>query len=131
MRRIAYYADRDSLLSPQKGKTVFNGSQKLTEDMICVEFSRLTYKRFETESDQEAEIERALSSIGFDEVGFSSKNEARVLGADSQAVLAKNNKDGIVIIAFRGTQSDCPSDVLSDTDIRKVPWGGNGGVHNV
>ena len=66
----SYHADRKSLLKPQEGNTVFNRRGNYSEEEICVEFSRLVYKRFESNAIDEEYIKQALDSVVFLDLKF-------------------------------------------------------------
>ncbi|MCP5291282.1 MAG: lipase family protein [Burkholderiales bacterium] len=127
MRDIAYYPDRESLLSPQIEPHQFDALSipitQLHHDQICSELSRLVYKHFEVENNIKNELKEFLEIKGFTNIDFFSNNS-------TQAIAGKIAESNTLIICFRGTQSDCPSDVIADVDIRKVDWIKGGKVHN-
>jgi hypothetical protein len=123
---LSYHADRKSLLKPQDGDTVFKRRDDYNEDAICAEFSRLVYKRFESDASNEEYIKEALALVGFQDIKFTSGKSAR---ANAQAIAATNPQRNLAIWAFRGTQADNPTDILSDADALPDEWSNGGKVH--
>lgn len=128
MDKIPYDASRDSLYKPGEADDFFRDGLDLSDHaVLCAEMARLAYVKDKAKLKEN--LTRAYfnleSTIGYDNAG-------------TQAFIAssgESNDESILLIAFRGTERDDPTDLLSDADLRKTPWtnisGTNiGEVHN-
>jgi hypothetical protein len=123
MRAVPYDASRRALYTPEEGaETVLTDKRMPSEDLLCAEASRLAYKRFESDPQEQADIEKALGIAGFQDFkGFDKEG--------SQAFAMWNPQDGIALVAFRGTQQDL-TDFASDLNFSKHGWDPGGWVHD-
>jgi triacylglycerol lipase len=111
---IPYDASRESLFQPGRATNFFQEGPLTSDAALCAEMARLAY--VESEADLRTFLARA---------SFSLVTAADVAG--SQAFVAA--RDGDAVVAFRGTQSDDPTDLGSDADIELVDLDDGGRVH--
>jgi hypothetical protein len=121
--QIPYDPTRTALFNPERRPPIADFSADWELDRICAELSRLSYIRFETDPERQAELEAALAKAGFGPPGLFNHP-----GTDSQA-FGTTMPDGTAIIAFRGTQVDRMGDLVSDARFWPVRWDGPGRVH--
>jgi pimeloyl-ACP methyl ester carboxylesterase len=107
------------LYTPETGDPVVDFSANWDIAPICSELSRLVYYRFEESKGDRPRLEAALARAGFEEAGYfnNSKNDAQAV-----AVVAPGKA---LFVAFRGTQSRKPQDVLKDLEFPLVDWEGH------
>lgn len=111
---IPYDASRDSLFHPGRATNFFLERPLTSDAALCAEMARLAYVK--NDADRRAFLARA---------NFSLVTAADVAG--SQAFLA--SRGGDAVLAFRGTESDDPTDLGSDGDLVLVDLEGGGRVH--
>jgi triacylglycerol lipase len=111
---IPYDASRESLFHPGRATNFFQAGPLTSDAALCAEMSRLAYVA--ADADLRAFLARA---------SFSLVTSADVAG--SQAFVAARGGD--VVLAFRGTESDDPTDLGSDSDVALVDLDGGGHVH--
>lgn len=123
---IPYDPSRQALYRPGTQPTL-----PLTHDWpldpIAAEFSRLAYRRFESDPQAENEIERAVGAIGYDQCGWFTNPDEH--GFDAQGFAAINGEKQ-AIIAFRGTEADSFIDLVNDASFILKNWNGPGRVHS-
>jgi triacylglycerol lipase len=122
MRPIPYDATRDALYRPYLAPSIFPIAGELTEELLCAESARLAYKRFERTADEKDEVAKALRSVGFDQVSYFAKEQ-------TQAFAAWRADSRTALIAFRGTESDDPTDLADDLATVRTAWPKEGTVH--
>ncbi len=116
MYKIPYDASRNSLYHPGEADNFFQFGFALTDEkVLCAEMSRLAYVK---------EINRLEAYLGraeFDlhwSIGYGEKG--------TQLFIAKTRPNSkyppLVIVAFRGTEPDDPSDLLADAILLKKSW---------
>jgi hypothetical protein len=116
MYKIPYDASRKSLYHPGEADNFFQFGFALTDEkVLCAEMSRLAYvkeiKRLE------AYLERAEFELHWS-LGYG-KNGTQLFIAKTRP----NSKcPPLVIVAFRGTEPDDPSDLLADAILLKKFW---------
>ncbi len=117
MYKIPFDATRKSLYHPGEAVNFFQfgPDQTETDDALCAEMARLAYVK------EEDRLKKYLDRAGFDlhwSIGYRDKG--------TQLFIAKT-KPGtknppIVVVAFRGTEPDDPSDLVADAILIKSTW---------
>lgn len=115
MATVPYDATRDALFRPWKADNFFALGPVASDSALCAEMARLAYVR---ERDRATEY---LRRAGFRPVRFSTVDGTDAFVAES---------DQVLVVAFRGTESDDPTDLFADADIRLARWDGAGLVHH-
>ncbi|MEI7995928.1 MAG: patatin-like phospholipase family protein, partial [Methylococcaceae bacterium] len=116
MYKIPYDASRKSLYHPGEADDFFQFGFALTDEKaLCAEMSRLAYvKEIKHLEDY---LERAEFELHWS-LGYG--------GNGTQLFIAKTMQDPkcppLVIVAFRGTEPDDPSDLLTDAIVLKKTW---------
>lgn len=121
-RALAYSAKKDDLFHPELGRTILVAGMQPAIEALCVEFSRLSYKHFESDPNAKQEIQAALALVGYTITEFFSVTLAH-------AFCASNPVDQTTIVAFRGTQPKEP-DIDTDIDFIPTDWTPGGRVHS-
>jgi hypothetical protein len=111
---IPYDATKDALIRPGQASDFFTHGPLATEAGLCAEMARLAYVK------AEATARAFLARAQFSLVKF-------VDISSSQAFVAARGDD--VVVAFRGTESDDPTDLGFDVDFLLDPWPTGGRVH--
>ncbi len=112
-RRYSYATSADALLRPALGAVFFEDwspEDVQRPEMLCAEMSRLAYARQEV-------VAGSLPKAGFELVAFIGGDDlaARASTLGTQAFVARAVRgDPATILAFRGTESSAPEDVLTD-----------------
>lgn len=92
-------------------------------DLLCAEMSRLAYA-------DKQKATTALASVGFTMRlwmgGETPQERQRTLGTDG---FVATHADGTIVLAFRGTESNKPEDLLADGFATAGPWVKSGLVH--
>ncbi|HXT21480.1 MAG TPA: patatin-like phospholipase family protein [Thermoanaerobaculia bacterium] len=85
-------------------------------DLLCAEMSRLAYA-------DRATVRECLRCAGFRSVEFFGGEGllARLRFRGTEGFVARD-RSGVVVLAFRGTESKRPEDLLADADFRQKPW---------
>lgn len=122
---MQYDPSRDALYHPANSDTVFQEGVGLPPSAVCAELSRLAYVRFDLDTDAtRGRLDRALARAGLAPASTFANP------ATSAEAFATRSHDGQqAFLAFRGTQSDDPTDLASDADVQPVPWLKGGKVH--
>ena len=116
MYKIPYDASRNSLYHPGEADDFFQFGFALTDEKtLCAEMSRLAYVK---EKDLlKSYLDRAEFDLHWS-MGYGEKG--------TQLFIAKTRPNlkcpKLVIVAFRGTEPDDPSDLLTDAILIKKPW---------
>jgi predicted lipase len=108
-RLFQYDASRTSLYTPCQ-YPFFNGWKPKTDEALCSELSRLAY----CEKDS---ISKTLTVAGLSLVGEPIRESD---GRGTFGFVARNQDKAI--LAFRGTQSDDPTDLADDADFFHESW---------
>jgi hypothetical protein len=125
MTTIAYDASRDALYNPQLRPTLFTAAGSYRLEALCAEFARLAYVRFENGGADRTRIEQDLAIVGFED--FAPFNDP---GSGTQAFGARRPRDGLAVLAFRGTEPDALTDLATDLAFSLTDWPESGGqVH--
>jgi hypothetical protein len=122
---MKYNPSLSALSFPEKIPPLFDPSRVYNRDMIAVESARLAYFKFEKDPQSRQIIESALAIVGFDHVEYFS---GHVHGG--QAVAAWQIAGNDALIAFRGTQPDNLTDIVTDLQIPRSAWPEGGTVHS-
>ena len=122
-----YENSAQMLYWPAHGPAFFEG-WKLPEDtnhenLLCAEMCRLAYADRGT-------VDRTLPGIKFELRHWIGGETAEQRGATNgtDGFIATRD-DGLTILAFRGTESNKPEDILTDALASSVPWTARGKVH--
>jgi hypothetical protein len=114
---IPYDPSRTALYAPERAPTLYNSGAPPTLLQLATEASRLAYVRAEGPKAEADRLAAALARAGFD---------APRLFVDaasgSQAFGALRPSDGLVLVAFRGTQPDEIADLATDLNALTTPW---------
>jgi Lipase (class 3) len=127
---IPYSAEKDDLYYPAKHAVFFPNGRPQSDAALCVEMARLAYCRLDPgfALDQNR-IRKVMGRIQFTDCRFFEK-ATRPDGGGSHAFLALDGKNKLAVLAFRGTDSDDPSDLLDDVNALPQPWQLGGKVHS-
>lgn len=120
MTPIPYNASAQALFYPCRDASFFPDGLPASEPLLCAEMSRLAYCGAEKSPAEEARVRGILSSIGFTECSFFSKES-------TQGFLARSAALGV--LAFRGTEADDPRDAVTDVETWFARWAPGGEVH--
>jgi hypothetical protein len=117
MFAIPYHFSRASLYTPCEAEDFFQyGSAQIqTEAALCAEMSRLAYVK-EVEP-----LEKHLAHANFQlvkAIGYSNKGTQLFIAY----IQEKSANKPLVVIAFRGTESDDPTDLMTDARLLKKLW---------
>jgi len=121
---IPYDASRESLYEPGKADNFFNIKHTPiqffleNEAALCVEMSRLAYVK------EESRLDKYLGIAGF--------TKAKAINYTHEGtqvfIASKQNGDKtLIVISFRGTEKDDPSDLFVDARFLLEPWADNSG----
>lgn len=123
---LAYDATRDALYQPYLRPTVLVAAHgevhppakaKWVDLLLAAEASRLAYWPFERDLSRRTELRQALGVVGFHHwKPFSAPQTG------SQGYGAWRERDGLVLLAFRGTQPDELADLAHDLAFAMTPW---------
>lgn len=125
---IAYSAEKDDLYYPAKQAVFFPNGRPVSDAALCVEMARLAYAQLGTgfEFDQDR-IRKILARIQFTSCRFF-ESATKPKGGGSHAFLAVDENKNLAVLAFRGTDSEDPTDLLDDFDAIPKPWRAGGSV---
>jgi triacylglycerol lipase len=126
-----YANSAQALYWPAFGPTFFdawNAQDMSNRDLLCAEMCRLAYAERQMVAD-------VLKGVGFDLRhwigGETAAQRAATGGTDG--FIATSQAPALTVLAFRGTESNKPEDILTDALAASVPWkpknGGRGNVH--
>src|SRR5947208_176128 len=108
---IPYNTAKDALLRPAENAVFFDQWEEKdfgNHDLLCAEISRLAYAPFNVVKDTLERRDFSLTFIGGDGAA------ARVQTDGTQAFVASSKARGVTVLAFRGTQSNSPEDLIAD-----------------
>lgn len=114
---IAYDPSRTALYSPERAPTLFRPDVPPTLLQLATEASRLAYVRAEGSKHEAGRLAAALALAGFEAPRMFAD-----AGSGSQAFGAMRPSDGLVVVAFRGTQPDELADLANDLNALTTPW---------
>lgn len=131
--RANYSATRDDLYTPWKRGSYFSEGKFDSEAALYAEMSRLAYCRAAPglALDQGA-IGAVLETIGFAGAGFFESVTAAQTGGTHAFLAVRKGQQGeesLAVLAFRGTDSDDPTDFGDDADLILKEWEKGGHVH--
>jgi len=130
---IPYSPSKADLYLPAQRGNFFPPDQSTSEAAVCAEMSRLAsrldpYFGFDTNK-----IEKVILRIGFTMVKFF-ESKGTPNGSGTHCFLAQQedtlNKRHLAVLAFRGTDSGDPSDLVDDADLIPKTWERGGEVHS-
>jgi hypothetical protein len=120
MAGIPYDATREALFFPGLATDFFQLGPIRSDDALCAEMARLSYVK------EQGRAEEFLGRGNFRLVATASGE----LG--TQAFIAEGEE--AVVLAFRGTEADDPTDLFADANFTLLPWpdeaGTGGHVHH-
>jgi pimeloyl-ACP methyl ester carboxylesterase len=125
--RYPYAQSAQLLYWPAHGPAFFDGwteADKANEDLLCAEMSRLAYADRPT-------VEAKLSAGGFEFKQWIGGETREQRGATdgTDGFIAVRSDGQVAVLAFRGTESNKPEDILTDAMTASVPWKHGGEVH--
>jgi predicted lipase len=114
---ITYYdASRQSLFHPGDADDFFQTGRIQNDAELCADMSRLAYVK------DENTLTKHLNRAGFHKdltIGYGSQG--------TQVFIASKKNHSLVVVAFRGTEPDDPSDLFTDANFIMKPWFDNSG----
>jgi hypothetical protein len=116
MSSIPYDATRKSLYHPGEADNFFQLGSIQSDAALCAEMSRLAYVK------DEMLLAHYLCRAGF--------RPSLTLGygiEGTQAFIASKPDSNLVVVAFRGTELDDPSDLFTDAKFVLTPWADDSG----
>lgn len=114
---IPYDASRDALYSPQLRPTVFEPDTQYELTPLCAELSRLAYIHFEDGGAEQASLKAALALVGFGSFAPFVDAPTGTQGFGVVRVI-----DGLLVLAFRGTEPNSLTDLGTDLDVSMAGW---------
>jgi hypothetical protein len=114
MPSVPYARSRDALFHPGAATDFFTLGDTSTDAALCVEMARVAYVKLE------AALREYLRRAGFELRVFLDRSGSEGFVAESQSTL---------VVAFRGTEPDDPTDLLTDANVPLTPWSAGGAVH--
>jgi Lipase (class 3) len=132
--RANYSAERADLYSPWKRGSYFSEGSFNSEAALCAEMSRLAYCRAAAglNLDQNT-IQAAVAKVGFATSGLFESVGASQTGGTHAFLAVRNGGQSpaaAAVLAFRGTDSDDPTDFGDDADLILKQWKKGGRVHS-
>lgn len=112
-----YDATRRALYTPCADARCFEGGLPADPRVLYAEMARLAY------------CAPAAINLVLDGVGCSGHLHFEDAHTGTQAFFTRHAASGRYVLAFRGTQADDPSDVITDAEATKVAWPPGGLVH--
>jgi pimeloyl-ACP methyl ester carboxylesterase len=116
MSSIPYDATRKSLYHPGEADNFFQLGSIQSDAALCAEMSRLAYVK------NEMLLAQYLGRAGF--------RPSLTLGygiEGTQAFISSKPDSNLVVVAFRGTELDDPSDLFTDAKFVLTPWADDSG----
>ncbi len=126
-RSYKYDRSKQALYRPAEAPDFFQDwtdEDTENEDLLCAEMARLAY------ADRDR-VARALGTPGFTlgpTFGGSGLGQ-RIALRGTEAFVARHPGRALTVLAFRGTESNRPEDLLADLLTGDVTWPGRGRVH--
>jgi len=126
-RKYPYAKSAQALYRPAQGSQFFdswNFSDIQNDDLLCAEMCRLAYADRQT-------VSSVLSAIKFTLAHWvgGETREQRGATRGTDGFVATSDEGGRTVLAFRGTESNKPEDILTDALATSVPWKSGGQVH--
>jgi hypothetical protein len=119
---VLYSPTKVDLFSPAQRGNFFAGIPSGNDAAVCAEICRLAYCRakgsFLFDRDQ---INNLLNARGCTVQFFESKG--------AHCLLVEDAKRKLAVVAFRGTDSDDPTDIFDDCEVMQIEWAPGGKVH--
>jgi hypothetical protein len=119
-----YDASPDALFHPEKRPTTFVGRPDVTLPGLAVEAARLAYLHAESDPAESRRLADALRLAGFAQPAHFVDHATGAYGYASLRA-----RDGLAMMAFRGTQPGDPNDLMADLALLPTPWA-RGHVHS-
>jgi len=116
-----YANSAQALYWPALGPRFFDGwnssEARRDRDLLCAEMSRLAYAQREA-------VAAALSTIKFSLHGWigGETAEQRAATRGTDGFIATSDDEDLTVLAFRGTESNKPEDLLADAMATSIPW---------
>ena len=127
---VVYSPKKDDLFYPCKNAQFFSAGTPASEPALCVELARLAYCRSDSNfAFNQAKINTELARIGFTVAAFF-ESQGTPQGRGTHCFVAARQDPRLVVVTFRGTDGDDPTDVADDVDALPVRWDGGGKVHS-
>ncbi len=117
MPSIPYDASRDALFSPQLRPTVFDSTVHYDELALAAECARLAYVRFENGAADLQALTDALARVRL--AGLVTFDDPTT---GTQGYGTSRADDGLVVLAFRGTEPTALTDLGSDLAVTLIDW---------
>jgi hypothetical protein len=108
MAIIPYDSTRSALYTPGLATDFFSWDAELSEAALCAEMARLAYVK---------DVERLKTYLG--RTAF---HLVAAIGRQSGAQAFIAESVGEVVVAFRGTEADDPTDLVADGEFLKTAW---------
>jgi len=118
--KILYNPTKDAVTHPCKGATFFPDGPPASDDVLCAELARLVYCKFDRDGTARQKVEEVLNGAGFPRCIFFAKSGTQGFLAIGAAT---------AVLAFRGTELEDPTDIITDIRILRKAWEGGGKVH--
>jgi len=125
MPRIRYQSDAQSLFFPGEANDFFPLGVGVSESALCAEMARAAYVKHESPGGRDR-LSRILRSAGFTVVDHLDVGGTQGFIADGRT----SEGEPIRVVAFRGTQSDDPRDLIADLEFWPHAWGDRAKVHH-
>jgi hypothetical protein len=128
-----YSAKKADLYYPCRNATFFPLVQPNSEAALCAEISRIAYCRQEESFAFDRDrIRKAMAQVQFTvQQFFESSGDPKQGGTHCFLAVrdAREGKEALAVVAFRGTDKDDLSDILDDVKILLDKWERGGKVH--
>ncbi len=118
-RTVPYNPSKEALIHPGEADDFFERGRPATEPALCAELSRLAYCR------RKGVVGQILAGIGFASTEFFATAEWDEDGAHALLTVGGD----LAVLAFRGTESDDPTNIIADAKFWPVDWRSAGRVH--
>jgi hypothetical protein len=125
MSDISYSPNKVDLFFPARRGEFFSADLPDTEAGLCAEMARLAYCRQEPDFfSADDQISQILKRIGFTCQFFESKGTPNGRGTHCLLAVHEDSdpQKNLAVVAFRGTDSDDPTDLLDDGDLVQTQW---------
>ena len=132
---IPYSAEKDDLYYPAKHAVFFPAGPPQSDAALCVELARLAYCQLDTSFAFDRDrIRKVLAQVGFADCQFfENSTDSNCKGSHCFLALKQDKDQGLpkaVVVAFRGTDKDDPTDLAHDFNVLPQLWKHNKGrVH--
>ncbi|MFZ6723719.1 lipase family protein [Undibacterium sp. Ji49W] len=122
---MQYDPSETALLHPEQQPALLSKDKKWTSHATCAELSRLAYWRFEQGGEALAALENILGNAQLGKPQLFKNAES-----STQAFAVSSADDNTSYLAFRGTQADDMTDLITDIRFFPADWNGRGKVHS-